>query len=165
MCIREYLQGQRVWFETLLHTPVPSATKFAQSLHIPGRLVAKGVLLKTREKFVLAVLPATSRIDMARLGEVLADRDLALATEDDVMSVFGDCERGALPPFGRLYGLTTVVDSSLAGGAEIVFMANMRHEAVRMRYRDYEEIESPLRARFATTTCPRQRRPSHRRAG
>lgn len=165
MCIQEYLQGQRVWFETLLHVPVPSATKFAQSLHVPGRLVAKAVLLKTRDRFVLAVLPATSRIDMARMGEVLSERELALATEDEVMTIFGDCERGALPPFGRLYGLTTVVDASLSGGSEVVFMANMRHEAVRMRYRDYEEIENPMRARFATIISPPQRRTNHRRAG
>lgn len=165
MCIQDYLQGQRVWFETLLHAPVPSASKFAQSLHIPGRLVAKAVLLKARARFVLAVLPATSRIDMARLSEVLSEPDLELASEDEVMTIFGDCERGALPPFGRLYGLTTVVDASLAGGAEVVFMANMRHEAVRMRYRDYEEIENPIRARFATMVSPPQRRSNHRRAG
>jgi Ala-tRNA(Pro) deacylase len=165
MSICDYLQGRRVWFETLLHRPVSSATKFAQSLHIPGRLVAKGVLVRSRTGFVLAVLPATSRIDLDRLGEVLNDRELTLATEDELEQIFGDCERGALPPFGRLYGLTTVVDSSLAGGSEIVFVANTRHEAVRMRYRDYEELEAPIRARFAIAITPRQRRGHQRRAG
>jgi Ala-tRNA(Pro) deacylase len=165
MCIRDFLQGRRVWFETLLHRPVPNATKFAQSLHIPGRLVAKSVLLRCGDRFVLAVLPATSRIDLGRLGQVLDGVEPTLATEDQVEQVFGDCERGALPPFGRLYGLTTVVDSSLAGVADIVFVANTRHEAVRMRYRDYEEVENPIRARFAAAIAPRQRRASHRRAG
>jgi Ala-tRNA(Pro) deacylase len=111
------------------------------------------------------VLPATSRIDWDRLAEVLPDGPLSLATEDQAEQVFGDCERGALPPFGRLYGLTTIVDASLAGGPEIVFVANCRHEGMRMRYRDFEAVESPVRARFATTTTPRQRRPSQRRAG
>ena len=117
------------------------------------------------DRFLLAVLPATSRIDWERLADVVPGEPLTLATEDEASQVFGDCERGALPPFGRLYGLTTIVDSSLAGGAEIVFVANCRHEGMRMRYRDFEALELPIRARFATTTTPRQRRPSSRRAG
>jgi Ala-tRNA(Pro) deacylase len=114
---------------------------------------------------VLAVLPATARIDLDRLAEVLDGRAVRIATEDEVERIFADCERGALPPFGRLYGLTTVVDTSLAGGSEIVFVANARHEGVRMRYLDYEAIEAPVQARFAMTTVPRSPRPTHRRAG
>jgi len=165
MCIRDYLQSRRVWFETLLHPPVPSASRFAQSLHVSGRWVAKSVLVKCGDRFLLAVLPATSRIDWERLSEVVPGEPLTLANEDEAEAVFGDCERGALPPFGRLYGLTTIVDTSLAGGSEIVFVANCRHEGMRMRYRDFEAVELPIRARFATTTTPRQRRGPHRRAG
>ena len=165
MYIRDYLHSRHVWFETLLHPPVPSASRFAQRLHISGRSVAKSVLVKCGDRFLLAVLPATSRIDWERLADVVPGEPLTLATEDEASQVFGDCERGALPPFGRLYGLTTIVDSSLAGGAEIVFVANCRHEGMRMRYRDFEALELPIRARFATTTTPRQRRPSSRRAG
>ncbi|HMB08894.1 MAG TPA: YbaK/EbsC family protein [Isosphaeraceae bacterium] len=164
MCIRDYLQSRHVWFETLLHRPVPSATKRARCIHVPGRRVAKGVLVKSPPGDALAVLPATHRIDLDRLAHVLGDRPVRLATEDEVEQVFVDCERGALPPFGRLYGLRTVVDASLAGGAEIVLVANTRHEGLRMRYRDYESVEAPLRARFAVPIAPRRRRPSHRRA-
>jgi Ala-tRNA(Pro) deacylase len=165
MCIRDYLQSHRVWFETLLHPPVPSASRVAQRLHVSGRSVAKSVLVKCGQRFVLAVLPATSRIDWERLAEVVPGEPLSLASEDDAERVFGDCERGALPPFGRLYGLTTIVDASLAGGPEIIFVANCRHEGMRMRYRDFETVEAPIRARFAIPTAPRQRRPSSRRAG
>lgn len=165
MCIREFLHGRQVWFETLLHAPAPSASKLAQAVHVPGRSVAKAVLVKARDGFVLVVLPATSRIDLARLAQVLNSREVEIASEDDAERVFGDCERGALPPFGRLYGLNTVVDASLAGGAEIVFVGNTRHEGLRMRYRDYEALESPVRARFAQPTESRRPRTSRRRAG
>lgn len=165
MYIRDYLQSSHVWFETLLHAPAPSATKLARVVHVPGHCVAKGVLVRVEGTYVLAVLPATSRIDLARLGAVLSAREVEIASEDEVERVFGNCERGALPPFGRLYGLTTLVDTSLGGGSEIVFVGNSRHEGLRMRYRDYETLAAPIRARFALPTAPRRRRASDRRAG
>jgi Ala-tRNA(Pro) deacylase len=165
MCISDFLRSRRIPFETLLHEPAPSATKLARSVHVPGRHVAKAVLVKTGEEFVLAVLPSTHRIDLDRLAGVLGASALRLATEDEVERVFNDCERGALPPFGRLYGLRTVVDASLSGGAEFVFEGNWRHEGVRMRFRDYEAVEGPQRARFAKAIAPRQSRPSAGHAG
>jgi Ala-tRNA(Pro) deacylase len=165
MCIREYLQSRHVRFETMLHPPAPSASKLAHTVHVPGDRVAKAVLIKSDATYVLAVLPATARIDLDRLAEVLGTSRVQVACEDELEVVFGDCERGALPPFGRLYGLTTLVDTSLSSNAEIVFVGNHRHEGVRMRYRDYEAVEVPVRARFALNAAPRRRRPSHRRAG
>ncbi len=165
MYVRDYLIGHRVWFETLLHRPAPSASRLAGSVHVPGRHVAKAVLVRADGANALAVLPATHRIDLERLALVLGKGPVRLASEEDVIRTFGDCERGALPPFGRLYGLTTVVDTTLAGGSEIIFVGNARHEGVRMRYRDFETLEGPIRARFATAIEPRRRRPSHRRAG
>src|SRR5206468_2116804 len=118
--------------------------------------VAKAVLVRAGESYALAVLPSTARVDLERLSEALDGEPVSLATEDELERVFGDCERGASPPFGRLYGVRTVVDCSLAAGAEIVCVGNNRHEGVRLRYRDYEAIESPARARFAITVDPRR---------
>jgi Ala-tRNA(Pro) deacylase len=164
MGIRDFLTSQHVPYETLLHRPAPCATRRAQTLHVPGERVAKAVLVRAGDGFVLAVLPATHRIDLGRFGDSLGIREPRIASEQDTQQVFFDCERGAIPPFGRLYGLTTVIDASLIGGAEIVFEGNMRHEGLRMRLRDFESIETPVRARFATATDPRRRRPT-RRAG
>ena len=165
MCIFDYLQSRHVWYESLLHPPAPTASRLAQTVHVPGRFVAKGVLVKAGSSYVLAVLPATARIDLDRLGRVLDAREIRIATEDEVERVFGDCERGALPPFGRLYGLTTLVDARLAEADDIVFEGNTRHEGLRMSYRDFEALEAPIRARFAATIAPRRPRLSHRRAG
>ena len=96
--------------------PASSATKLASSVHVPGREVAKTVLVKAGERFVLAVLPATARIDLDRLGRALGinSSQLRLASSDEILQTIGDCEPGVIPPFGRLYGLETIMDDSLA---------------------------------------------------
>ncbi len=162
MSIQTYLKSRQIPFEVLLHAPAPSATRLAQSVHVPGERVAKVVLVKGSERFVLAVLPSTHRIDMPRLMQALGTTDLRIASEDDLDGVFIDCELGALPPFGRLYGITTIVDASLSGGSEIVFEGNTRHEGVRMRYRDYEAVEAPVRGRFASPIAPKRKKPQLR---
>ncbi len=164
MTIRSYLQSRAVAFDYLLHRPTHSATDLAGSLHVPGRSVAKAVLVRAGNVYVLAVLPATHRVDPARLSAVLGVPEIRIATEPEVEQVFADCEPGALPPFGRLYGLTTVLDLSLALGSEMTFIANMRHEGVRMRFADYEAIEAPIEARFSVENLP-QSNPDRRAAG
>jgi Ala-tRNA(Pro) deacylase len=151
MYLVDYLRSHRVWFKTLLHPPTSSAAKLASSLHVPGRAVAKTVLVNAGGEYVLTVLPATSRIDMNRLAVAL-NRDpgaIRLATADEIARFFPNCEPGAIPPFGRLYGVATVLDAALADQAEIVFGANTRHEGMRMRFADYETVEAPMRASFA----------------
>ena len=165
MCIQNYLRERRVRFHELLHRPEPSSSRRAHSVHVPGGRVAKAVLVGAGDRYVLAVLPSTHRIDPERLAEVLGVPRVRLASEEEIAQIFADCERGALPPFGRLYGLTTVVDSHLAGWSEIIVEANLRHEDLRLRYRDYEAIEAPLRARFARPIAPRRPRPLRRKAG
>jgi Ala-tRNA(Pro) deacylase len=156
MCIRDFLQARLVRFEVLLHAPAHSAAHRAGSAHVPGRLVAKSVLVKVDEAFALAVLPSTHRIDMDRLAEVFESSSIRIASESEVETIFADCEPGALPPFGQLYGIPTVVDASLSGGAEIVFVGNTRHEGVRMKFKDYEAIETPIKARFASPIATRR---------
>jgi Ala-tRNA(Pro) deacylase len=166
MDIRSFLKTRQVAFQLMLHSPAPCATRLAQSLHVSGHHVAKAVLLRAGGGYILGVLPATHRIDFDRLADVLGLREIRLATEDEVECVFTDCERGALPPFGRLYGLTTVIDCSLPREAEIVFEGNLRHEGVRMRCDDYEALENPVRAGFAVEMHARSAvHGSHRRAG
>jgi Ala-tRNA(Pro) deacylase len=123
--------------------------------------VAKSVLLALGDQYILAVLPATHRIELERLRALFNTTELRLATEDDLERVFYDCERGAVPALGSLYGLTTLIDSSLAGSAEIIFDGNARHESVKVRFRDFESLEKPRRERFAAWVTP----PRTRRAG
>jgi Ala-tRNA(Pro) deacylase len=164
MFIRDYLTSQHVPFEVLLHRPVASATRLAQSVHVPGRSVAKVVVIRAGERTVLAVLPATHRVDLGRLSESLGE-DARLATPDELADLFADYEPGALPPFGRHYGFETVVDTSLSSGTVMVFEANTRFEGVRMKYDDYEAIERPTRIRFATSIDRQRPSAADRKAG
>ena len=133
----EFLRSRRVWFEEVLHSPASSSTKRAHSMHVPGRRVAKTVLVKAGDRFVLAVLPCTSRIDLAAAGGRAGLLRRGRTTGDDgrVIGTFTDCEPGVVPPFGRLYDLDTVLDVSLLEMDELVFSGNMRHEGLRMRTR------------------------------
>ena len=106
---------------------------------------------------------------MARLAAALRrdPSEVRLATIDEVARRFPNCEPGALPPFGRMYGISTVLDASLAAQSEIAFAGHTRHEGLRMRFADFEAVESPIRAEFAAPICPAPApspRP-HRRAG
>jgi Ala-tRNA(Pro) deacylase len=147
----EFLRSRRVWFEELLHQPATSATKHAHHMHVPGRMVAKTVLVKAGDRFVLAMLPCTSRIELEPLGSLLGEpaAEVRLATADELLGVFIDCEPGVVPPFGKLYNLRTVFDVSLLEVSELVFVGNMRHEGLRMRASDYVAIEEPLIGSFA----------------
>jgi Ala-tRNA(Pro) deacylase len=100
---------------------------------------------------VLTVLPCTSRIDLGAMAALLGVpvSDTRLATEDELVGVFNDCEPGVVPPFGKLYGLDTVLDVSLLEQGDLVFVGNMRHEGLRMRASDYVAIEEPMISSFA----------------
>ena len=166
MRIQDYLANQHVLFEVLLHPPTSSATRLARSVHVPGHRVAKAVLVSAGDAFVMCVLPSTHRVDLAKLGAVLNPPALPrIATEAEVASLFHDCEPGALPPFGSIYGLTTLVDATLEGCESIVFEANTRYESVRMRFRDYEKAERIRKLRFAAPIAPGRSKSSDRQAG
>src|SRR5437868_2607217 len=135
MKLDELLTSRQVAFERLHHRPAYAANRIAQALHVPGREMAKSVLLRGPQGYVLAVLPSTHQIDLERLRQDLGEGQMEMATEDEMERVFPDCERGAMPPFGSLYQLPTLVDESLAEDEQIVFEGQNHEEAIRMRYR------------------------------
>jgi len=148
MRVPDFLSQQQVPFEKLIYPPAFTAQKRAKFLHVPGRLVAKSVLLFTPRGFYLAILPATHHIETARLSDALGG-PVRLAGEQEIAAVFRDCEWGVVPPFGTLYGLQTLLDEDLPPDAMLIFEGNMHGEAVRMLCRDFERLEKPRRLRFA----------------
>lgn len=149
MRLEELLADRQINFERLHHPPVYGASRMAQTLHVPGKEVAKTVLLRTDFGYVLTVLPANQKVDLDRVRQCLEDEEVVLASEGEMSRIFSDCELGAMPPFGSLYHIQTLVDESLAQDDEIVFEGENHAEAIRMAYRDYEEVEHPLKGRFA----------------
>jgi Ala-tRNA(Pro) deacylase len=151
MSMKYLLQRRHVPFEVVSHAAAYDAQHLAQALHTPGREVAKTVLLRANHAFryIVAVLPATHRIDFAKLSEFLGEAHIELATEVEIAERCPDCEFGVLPPFGSHYGAETIVDESLTADEYIWFESDSHTEAIRMKYAEYYDLEHPLVARFA----------------
>jgi Ala-tRNA(Pro) deacylase len=148
MRVPEYLREHEVAFETVLHAPAFTAQKRARCLHVPGKQLAKSVLLAGPGGYVLAVLPATHQVDLVAVAEALGGT-VRLAESEEIAAIFRDCEWGVLAPFGRLYGLPTLLDDSIDPEELIVFEAHLHAVTIRMLCRDYERLERPRRLHFA----------------
>jgi Ala-tRNA(Pro) deacylase len=148
MKLDELLTNRQVAYEHLHHRPAYTANRTAQTLHVPGQEMAKTVVLRVDGRYVLAVLPATHRIDLEKLRQDMGAERVEMASESEMDRLFPDCERGAVPPFGSLYHLETWIDESLTADEQIVFDAHSHEDAIRMRFRDYEALEHPHRGRF-----------------
>lgn len=151
MSMKHFLQRRHIPFESISHPEAFDAQHLAQALHTPGREVAKTVLLRADRDYgcVVAVLPATHRIDFLSLSTFLGGATLELASEAEIAQRCPDCESGVLPPFGSHYGAKTIVDQSLVEDEHISFEGDTHTEAIRMKYADYYDFEHPLVARFA----------------
>lgn len=146
MNIAQFLKKQDVTFDLLPHSPTYDAQHLAHVLHVPGREVAKTVLLRANGgyRYLVVVLPATKKIDFSKASSALGGSKLQLATEIEISSHCPDCDMGVLPPFGSHYGMLTLVDESLTKDEQIVFEGNTHHDAIRMRFEDFRRIEEPL---------------------
>jgi Ala-tRNA(Pro) deacylase len=139
-----YLERNFVPHEVIEHTPAFTAHSVATAVHVPDREIAKTLIARADDRFVMLVLPADHRIDDHAIRTVLGARHASLAHEEDLGQIFPDCELGAMPPFGNLYGMQVIVDASLAGDAEIVFNACTHTHAVRLRTADYMRLVRPF---------------------
>jgi Ala-tRNA(Pro) deacylase len=146
--LKTYLDRQWVHYDVLPHPEAFRATEIAHTLQTPEKEMAKVVIVKVQKQFVMTVLPASWNVDLHRLRTVLATHHVRLATEDEITGLFPDCELGAMPLFGNLYGLDVYVDQSLTEDEEIVFQAGTRSDAIRMRYWDFAGLVFPVVAEF-----------------
>ncbi len=119
--VTAYLDQHAIDYETLGHEPTITTRATARTAHVPGTQLAKGVLFCDDEDYVLALVPATTRVDRIALSALLGQRDLMLAPEEEISVVFPDCALGAIPAVGLAYGIDTVVDESLLEQAEVYF--------------------------------------------
>ncbi len=150
--LKDYLDSRHAHYQVLYHEAAYTAPAVAHALHVPGKELAKVVILKVDEKFVMTVLPSTWSVDLSRLRAVLQGNEVRLATEEEIGALFPDCEIGSMSPFGNLYGLQVYVDQSLAQDEEIVFQGGTTHEAVRMRYQDFAALARPTVEQFHQPT-------------
>lgn len=148
------LDENGVDYQVIRHEPAYTAQEEAAATHITGRAWAKTVVLVADGKPVLAVLPATHRVIRERLREVAGAEEVRLAREEEFASLYEDCEPGAMPPFGTLYGQATFVDESLRRAERIAFHAGDHETAVEMGYADWERLAAPVPGSFAEPLQP-----------
>lgn len=149
----EFLDGNKVNYVTFPHAAANSAQEVAASTHVPGRHMAKTVVVRLDDKLALAVVPANRMLDLARLREESGADDVRLAEEAEFIDRFEGCQLGAMPPFGNLFGIETYVDRALARDDCIVFNAGSHTEAIGMTFSDYRHLARPKIAQIATGVC------------
>ncbi|HEV8638511.1 MAG TPA: YbaK/EbsC family protein [Chloroflexota bacterium] len=147
--LETYLRDNEVPFQLQHHPTAYTAQEVAQVERIPGKMVAKVVMLFADGKTAMLALPAPYRVDLAKAGTLLGAVDLRLAQENEFATAFPDCEVGAMPPFGNLYGLPVYVDAALAEDDTIVFQAGTHTDTMSLKYADFERLAKPRIGEFA----------------
>jgi len=147
--IHEFLRDAHVPYSVVPHPMAFTAQEEAAAAHVPGRDWAKVVVCVIDGDPVEAVVPATAFVNLAELRDLAGGRTVRLAEESELRRLFPECELGAMPPFGPLYGQTVYVDATLALEPEIVFNAGTHREAIAMRWNDFVKMVNPIVGKFA----------------
>lgn len=148
--LREFLDANKIKYIAISHSPAFTAQQIAASAHIPGKDVAKTVIIKIDGKMAMAVLSASCKIDFEMLKFSIGAKKIDLAAERDFKDLFPECEIGAMPPFGNLYGMDVYVAKKLADEIEIAFNAGSHTELIKLAYADFERLVRPIVVRCST---------------
>ena len=138
-----FLDINKVKYTLLSHSPAYTAMEIAAAAHIPGKELAKTVMVKLDGKLTMTVVPSSMKVNLGRLKGAAGASEAMLADEKDFGDAFPDCELGAMPPFGNLYGMDVFVDEHLAEDEEIAFNAGSHTELLQVAYKDFEKLVSP----------------------
>lgn len=141
--LKQFLDDNHVKYVTIVHSRAYTASEIAQSAHIPGKEMAKTVMVKIDGKMGMAVLPASDQIDFGRLKAGSGASAVELAAETEFQDKFPECELGAMPPFGNLYGIPVYASRRLTEDREIAFNAGSHTELIRLAYGDFERLVGP----------------------
>jgi Ala-tRNA(Pro) deacylase len=147
--LETYFRESGVPFQVQHHPMAYTAQRVAESEHIPGKMVAKAVMVFADSQPVMLALPADYRVSFEKAAGALGVKEVRLAHEDEFADTFPDCEVGAMPPLGNLYGLPVYVDRHLAEDETIVFQAGTHADTMSLQYADYERLVHPTVADLA----------------
>jgi Ala-tRNA(Pro) deacylase len=148
--LKEFLDRENVKYVSIIHSTAYTAQEVAASAHITGKELAKTVIVELDGKMAMAVLPANRKIVLQDLREVTGCDEVKFASEEEFKRKFPDCETGAMPPFGNLYGMDVYVADALTRNDEIAFNAGSHTEVIRLRYHDFERLVQPHAVSFTT---------------
>lgn len=142
--LKQYLDDQHVKYITIKHSKAYAAMEVAESAHVPGKELAKTVMVKIGDEMAMVVVPAPAHVNLEHLKAAVGSDDVELAHESEFKDKFPDCEVGAMPPFGNLYELKVFVSQSLREDEEIAFNAGSHTELFRLSYGDFERLVKPI---------------------
>lgn len=148
--LKEFLDKEKIKYVSIIHSPAYTAQEVAASAHITGKELAKTVIVQLDGETAMAVLPANRKIVLQDLREVTGADQAKFVAEDEFKKQFPDCETGAMPPFGNLYGMEVYVAASLTQNEEIVFNAGSHIEVIKLAYKDFERLVRPRVVSFTT---------------
>lgn len=137
--VKSYLDGQGVSYEVVAHPQTPDSSHSAEAAHVPGDQLAKCVLLEDAAGHLMAIIPATHKLDLGVLRRQL-NRSLGLATEEELSVLFSDCDRGAIPPLGKAYGIDAIVDESLISAPDVYFEGGDHCALVHVSGEDFRRL-------------------------
>jgi Ala-tRNA(Pro) deacylase len=150
--LKDHLEAQGVSYETAEHPRTATASETAEAAHVSGHQLAKTVLLHLEDRYMLAVVPSSHRVDLGTLHELLGHR-LSLASETEIARIFDDCDRGAVPPVGAAYGVPTMLDESLLGLDRVWFEGGDHRTVVSVAGGDFDRLlQHARRGSFAERT-------------
>ncbi len=141
--LEEFLNKNGVAHQVIPHALAFTATSVAGAAHIKGKEMAKTVVVNLDGQLAMAVVPADRKVDLERLRQATGAVSAELADEREFIGDFPECEPGAMPPFGNLYGMQVYVEPHLAADPEIAFNAGSHTELIRMAYKDFERLAHP----------------------
>lgn len=145
----EHMNREGIQYDILPHTVTYTAQETAASIHTAGREVAKAVILTDGRQYAMAVIEAPQHLDLGKFARVSGMDQPRLATEAEIRNLFPDCEVGAMPPFGFLYGIPTWVDANLDKDEHISFDGGSHYEVMRISYGDFKNLVKPHVASIA----------------
>jgi Ala-tRNA(Pro) deacylase len=145
--VKGYLSREGVDYDTLTHPATRDASHTAQAAHIPGDRLAKGVVLQDEKGYVIAVIPASHRLDLAAVARAL-DRDVAITRESELRELFQDCEPGAVPALGQADGIETVVDRSFTKCPAVYFEGGDHISLIRVSGSDFHKLTATSSRRY-----------------
>jgi len=137
--LRNYMEARGVDFDEVPHAFAFQPALAAEASHIPGKRVAKGVLVRAGGEYMMAVVPSSKQVRFGDLGRWLG-REVMLADEQDSAPLFADCELGAMPPIGAAFGLETILDDDLLDGDDIYFEGGDHRTLVHVHGEDWRRL-------------------------
>jgi len=147
--LKDYLDNNKIKYVVRSHSSAYTALEVAASAHVPGKELAKTVIVKIDNKMTMVVLPASHKIDFDLLKNAIGATQIELATEDEFTRLFANCEVGTMPPFGNLYNMDVYIAALLTQGTDITFAAGSHSELLTLTYKDFEKLVQPIVIAFS----------------